>query len=183
MKWNKWTIGLAAVCALAFTGCTTQNKNTVQKDSWRAAVVKTGGGVVLYVSDYYSVTNGAGQVEVFPKYSAITTSNKEPFSLAGLILGYDVSLNAGSDFAYEKHTGSGKGLLADSKYTQLTSDFTSGARFSGSSQLSVGAIDLTINTNAITATGNAGSQLIQGIGAAAGQFVGKAANTAVTGKP
>ena len=64
-----------------------------------------------------------------------------------------------------------------SKYTQLTSDFASGARFSGNSQLSVGAIELAINPNSITAAGNAGNQIIQGIGAAAGQFVNKAAKT------
>jgi hypothetical protein len=168
------TIGL-----LALPACTTQKKTTYQHAATGAAIVETGSGVVLYPSDYVSVTNGAGQVLTFAKYSAIAATNKPPFSLAGFFTGYDNSLTAFRDVATESHTGSGQALLADSKYTQLTSDFTSGARFSGNSSLSVGSIELTINTNAITATGNAGNQLIQGIGGAVGQFV----NKGVTGKP
>jgi predicted small secreted protein len=168
------TISLLSVAAL-LSACTTQRKNTSQTASTGAAIVETGSGVVLYPADYVSVTNGAGQVLTYAKYAAITTSNKAPFSLAGFFTGYDNSLVAFRDTASETHTGNGKALLADSKYTQLTSDFTSGTRFSGASSLSVGEIALTINTNAITATGNAGNQVIQGIGSAAGQFVNKAA--------
>ena len=162
---------------LALPACTTQSKTTHQLAKTGAAIVETGSGVVLYPSDYVSVTNGAGQVMTYAKYSAVTTSNQQPFSLASFFGGYDNSLVAFRDVASESHTGSGKALLADSKYTQLTSDFASGARFSGNSSLSVGSIELTINTNAITATGNAGNQMIQGIGAAAGQFVNKAVKT------
>jgi hypothetical protein len=168
---------IAMGCSTLLTGCTTQKKTTHQLAQTGAAIVETGSGVVLYPSDYVSVTNGAGQVLTYAKYSAVTTSNKQPFSLAGFFSGYDNSLTAYRDVASESHTGSGKALLADSKYTQLTSDFTSGARFSGNSSLSVGSIELTINTNAITATGNAGNQMIQGIGAAAGQFVNKSVKT------
>jgi hypothetical protein len=172
------TFTFAIVVLALFTGCTLNNKKTTQTAAARAAIVESATGVVLYPSDYFSVTNGAGQVVTYAKYSAIQ-SGKPPFSLAGVLFGYGSSLKAFSDVETETHTGNGKALLADSKYTQLSSDFTSGTRFSGGSQLSIGAIDLTINTNAITATGNAGNQLIQGIGAAAGQFV----NKGVTGKP
>jgi hypothetical protein len=173
-------IGVAAIAlATITTGCTSQYKGTAQKDLVRAAIVETGRGVVLYPSDYYSVTNGSGQVMTYAKYSAALPSNSAPFSLAGFFTGYGHSRSAFSDSAYESHSGSGRSLLADSKYTQLTSDFSSGSRFAGNSQLSVGAIELNINTNSITAAGNAGNQIIQGIGSAAGQFVNKAA----TGKP
>lgn len=174
------TLLIIGVAALLATGCTTQHKGTMQKAQTSAAIVETGSGVVLYPSDYVSVTNGAGQVMTYAKYSAVVSTNKQPFSLAGFLVGYDNSLTAYSDFAKESHDGSGKALLADSKYTQLTSDFASGARFSGNSSLSVGSIELTINTNAITAAGNAGNQMIQGIGAAAGQFVNKSATGGAT---
>lgn len=170
-------IGVAAL--MLATGCTTQKKTTYQRDAIGASIVETSSGVVLFPVDYVSVTNGAGQVMTYAKYEAVVTTNKSPFSLAGFIAGYGNSRTAFRDVATESHTGSGKALLADSKYTQLTSDFSSGSRFSGSSSLSVGSIDLTINTNAITATGNAGNQMIQGIGSAVGQFV----NKGVTGKP
>jgi hypothetical protein len=182
MKQNKlallFTLAVATLLAVTWTGCTTQNKTTVQLANTRAAIVQCN-GVVLYPSHYTSVTNGAGQVITYAEYSAIATTNVPRFSLAGLFLGYDNTLTAYSDVEKEKHTGNGKALLADSKYTQLTSDFDSGARFGGTSKLSVGSIELTINTNAISATGNAGSQLIQGLGSAAGQLLNKAA----TGKP
>lgn len=171
-------IGIEAIAlATITTGCTTQHKGTTQKDLVRASIVETGRGVVLYPSDYYSVTNGSGQVMTYAKYSAAVPSNSEPFSLAGFFTGYGNTRSAFADAAYESHTGSGRALFADSKYTQLTSDFNSGSRFAGSSQLSVGSIELTINTNSITAAGNAGNQVIQGIGAAAGQFVNKAATS------
>jgi hypothetical protein len=180
MKKMSLLIGVAAVSlAMMTTGCTTQYKGTTQKDLTRAAIVDTGSGVVLYPAHYYSVTNGSGQVMTYAEYAAITSSNKQPFSLADFFAGYGDTRSGFTDAAYESHSGSGRALLADSKYTQLTSDFASGSRFAGTSQLSVGAIELSINTNAITASGNAGNQLIQGIGAAAGQFVNKSA----TGKP
>ena len=172
------SIGVAAIALATITGCTTQKKTTSQRDSYGAAIVQTGSGVVLFPSDYVSVTNGAGQVLTFAKYSAVTTSNKAPFSLVGFFTGYDSSLTAFRDVAVETHAGSGRAFLADSKYTQLTSDFNSGSRFSGNSSLSVGEISLTINTNAITATGNAGNQVLEGVGSLAGKFV----NTAATGK-
>jgi hypothetical protein len=165
--------------AFALTGCTTQSKTTKQYSTAGAAIVQTSTGVVLYPSSYVSVTNTAGQVLTYAVYSAIASTNKQPFSFSGLFLGYDDSLTAFRVTDKESHSGSGKGLLADSKYTQLTSDFSSGARFGGTSALSVGLIDLEINTNAITASGNAGNQILQGIGSAAGQLL----NKGVTGKP
>lgn len=173
-------LGIAALAlAVMTTGCTTQHKTTAQKDNYGAAIVETSSGVVLYPADYVSVTNGAGQVMTFAKYSAVVATNKPPFSLAGFFVGYDSTKRAFTDQASESHAGSGRALLANSQYTQLTSDFTSGSRFSGNSELSVGSITLEINTNAIQATGNAGSQLLSGVGGLAGQFVNKAA----TGKP
>ena len=168
-----------SVGLLALPACTTQNKTTYQHAATGAAIVDSGDGVVLYPADYVSVTNGAGQVLTYAKYAAILTTNRPPFSLAGFFTGYGGTLTAYRDTATEKHTGSGRALLADSKYTQLTSDFESGTRFSGKSALAVGSIELTINTNAISATGNAGNQLIHGLGSAAGQFL----NKGVTGKP
>ncbi len=165
---------VAVGLALAATGCVSQKKFTKQKDPFKAAVVQTDNGTVVYPSGYYSVTNGTGQVTTFPIYSAIVNTNPAPFSLKRFLWGGDHSLTAFSDCPFETHYGSGTALLVDSQYSQLTSDFTSGSRFGGNSQLSVGAINLTVSTNGINATGNAGNQLIQAIGASAGNIISNA---------
>ena len=179
MKFNKWTLGLAALAVMSLAGCSSNHKVTKQSAYTGAAIVETAGGVVLYPSHYVSVTNGAGQVVTYAEYSAISASTKQPFSFAGVFFGYGTSLKGFTDVESETHTGSGNALLADAKYSQLTSEFTSGSRFSGGSQLSIGSLDLIINTNAITASGGAGSELLQGLGSAIGQVV----NKGVTGKP
>jgi hypothetical protein len=169
-------IGVAAIvlATVISTGCATQNKSTVQREPVAVDVVQTDNGTTVYPSSYYSVTNASGQVMTFPQYSAVINTNKAPFSLKSFLWGGDHSLMAFTDRPYETHTGNGKALLVDWKYNQLTSDFASGSRFAGTSQLSVGSIDLEVNTNAITATGNAGNSLLQGLGSAVGDIISNA---------
>lgn len=176
MKFNKWTLGLAACAALAIslTGCATQSKSTKQQEPIRVAAVQTDNGTVLYPQSYFSVTNESGQVMVYPCYAAIINTNKPVWSLKRFLWDSDHTLLAFSDSPYEAHSGNGKALLVDSQYQQLDSEFNSGSRFSGSSKLNVGQISLTVNTNSITAVGNAGNQLIQGVGSAVGNVMSNA---------
>ena len=167
-------LGFGLALLLGATGCEAQKKYTKNADPFQAAVVSTYRGTVVYPSGYFSVTNGAGAVQVYPVYSAVVNTNPPPFSLWGFIAGGDAALTAYSDRPVEIHEGGGRALLVDAQYSQLTSDFSGGPRFGGNSQLAVGAISLTVNTNAITATGNAGNQLLQGLGASVGNILSNA---------
>ena len=165
---------IIAVLAIAATGCVAQSKITKQKEPINESVVQTDNGTVVYPSGYYSVTNGSGQVITFPIYSAIVNTNPAPFSLKRFLWGGDHSLLAYSDCPFESHFGKGTALLVDSQYSQLSSDFTSGSRFAGNSQLSVGSMSLVVSTNGINATGNAGNQLLQGLGSSVGNIISNA---------
>ena len=172
----KSIIGIAALAAVITigAGCVNQVKGTKQSEPWKESVVQTDNGTVVYPSGYYSVTNGTGHVSTYPVYSAIVNTNPAPFSLKRFLWGGDHSLLAVSDCPFESHYGKGTALLVDSQYSQLTSDFTSGSTFGGNSQLSVGSISLVVSTNGINATGNAGNQLLQGLGASVGNVISNA---------
>jgi hypothetical protein len=83
------------------------------------------------------------------------------------------------EFWLDKYKGGGVALLSDPTASQLNSFHTNQAALGGASFLTIGSLHSEVSTNGILATGAAGSQIIQGIGAA----VGQAANKAVTGTP
>jgi hypothetical protein len=182
MKFNKWTLGLVAFAAAVITltaGCASNYKTTALKEPVKAFAAVTPNGTVIYPIGWQSVTNGTGAVQVLPTFATITTTNPQPFSLAGFFGGGVRRVELFSDAPYEFHRGGGVNVLVDSKYNQLDSQFVESTRFGGTSHLSVGSIELLVSTNGITATGNAGNQLLQGVGSMFGQI----ANKAVTGKP
>jgi hypothetical protein len=165
--------------AVAFaTGCASNYKTTALKQPVKAYAAVTPNGTVIYPVAWQTVTNGSGAVQVLPTFATITNTNPQPFSVAGFFGGGVRRVELFSDAPYEFHRGGGVNLLVDSKYNQLDSQFVESTRFGGTSHLSVGSIELLVSTNGISATGNAGNQLLQGLGSAIGQI----ANKSVTGK-
>ena len=163
-----------SAAVLLSSGCASQSKKTVQKEPYQVNVVQTDNGTVLYPTNYLVVTNGGGAVQAYPEYAAIVNTNAAQFCLKRFFWGGDHCLTAYLDNPYELHKGGGRSLFVDSQYSQLESDFDSGPRFGGTSKLAVGSITLTVNTNSITATGNAGNQLLQGLGSSVGNILANA---------
>lgn len=79
----------------------------------------------------------------------------------------------------DEWTGGGRAFLSDPKASQLLSIHTNQTALGGSSTLSIGDFQSEVSTNGIIAAGAASSQVIQGIGSAAGQLI----NKSVTGTP
>jgi len=79
----------------------------------------------------------------------------------------------------DEWTGGGRAFLADPKASELSSFHTNQTALGGSSVLTIGEFQSQVSTNGITAAGHATGEIIQDVGAAAGQFV----NKSVTGKP
>ncbi len=79
----------------------------------------------------------------------------------------------------DEWTGGGRAFLADPKASELVSLHTNQTALGGSSTLTIGAFESQVSTNGIRAAGDASSQIIQGIGAAAGELINKSA----TGTP
>jgi hypothetical protein len=79
----------------------------------------------------------------------------------------------------DEYKGGGVALLSDPTASQLNSYHTNQSALGGASVLSIGSFHSEVSTNGIIATGEAGSKIIQGVGAA----IGQAANKAVTGVP
>jgi hypothetical protein len=79
----------------------------------------------------------------------------------------------------DEWTGGGRAFLADPKASQLVSIHTNQTALGGSSTLTIGELQSEVSTNGITAAGAASSQIIQGIGSAAGELINKSA----TGTP
>jgi hypothetical protein len=71
--------------------------------------------------------------------------------------------------------GGGRAFLADPKASELVSLHTNQIALGGSSSLSIGSFQSEVSTNGIRAAGDASSQIIQGIGSAAGQLINKSA--------
>ena len=172
---------MAAIVAMGsstLTGCASNYKTTQLKQPVKAFAAVTPNGTVIYPIAWQTVTSGSGAVQVLPTFATITTTNPTPFSVASFFGGGARRIELFSDAPSEFHRGGGVNVLVDSKYNQLDSQFVESTRFGGTSHLSVGSIDLIVSTNGITATGNAGNQLLQGVGSMFGQI----ANKAVTGK-
>lgn len=79
----------------------------------------------------------------------------------------------------DEWTGGGRAFLADPKASELVSLHTNQTALGGSSTLTIGAFESQVSTNGIRAAGDASSQIIQGVGSAAGQLI----NKSVTGNP
>lgn len=92
---------------------------------------------------------------------------------------YPVALITGHEIWEDEWTGGGRAFLADPKASELVSLHTNQIALGGSSSLSIGAFQSEVSTNGIRAAGDASSQIIQGVGSAAGQLI----NKSVTGTP
>lgn len=93
--------------------------------------------------------------------------------------GQPVALLSRREIWMDEFTGGGHAFLADPKASQLVSIHTNQIALGGYSTLSIGAFQSEVSTNGILAAGQASSQIIQGVGAAAGQLI----NKSVTGMP
>lgn len=105
--------------------------------------------------------------EIF-EYQIIQPVNSEP-----------VALLTRHEIWMDEYKGGGAALLSDPTASQLSSAHTNQSALGGASILTIGSLHSEVSTNGILAVGSAGSQFVQGIGAA----VGQAANKAVTGTP
>jgi hypothetical protein len=92
---------------------------------------------------------------------------------------YPMALLCRDEIWRDEWTGGGRAFLADPKASELVSLHTNQTALGGSSTLTIGAFESTVSTNGIRAAGEASSQIIQGIGSAAGQLI----NKSVTGTP
>jgi hypothetical protein len=92
---------------------------------------------------------------------------------------YPMALLCRDEIWRDEWTGGGRAFLADPKASELVSLHTNQTALGGSSTLTIGAFESTVSTNGIRAAGEASSQIIQGIGSAAGQLINKSA----TGTP
>jgi hypothetical protein len=79
----------------------------------------------------------------------------------------------------DEWTGGGRAFLADPKASEMMSIHTNQTALGGCSIFSVGSFQSEVSTNGIVAAGAASSQVIQGLGSAAGQII----NKSVTGTP
>lgn len=163
---NLKALASAGLVAFSVTGCVSQGKKTVQTEPYKVPVGQTDNGTTIFPSGWYSVTNLAGQVMTYPIYSAVINTNPVPWSVKRFFWGGNPELFAFVDSPYEMHKGGGKALFVDSQYNQIQSEFQSGARFSGNSDLSVGNLQNTVSSNGIAAFGTAASQVISGLGTA-----------------
>jgi hypothetical protein len=75
--------------------------------------------------------------------------------------------------------GGGRAFLADPRASELVSLHTNQNALGGSSTLTIGSFQSEVSTNGIIAAGHATGEIIQDVGAAAGQLI----NKSVTGKP
>jgi hypothetical protein len=89
--------------------------------------------------------------------------------------GWAVSLLTCHEIWRDEWKGGGRAFLADPKASELVSLHTNQTALGGSSSLSIGSFQSEVSTNGIVAAGAAGSQIIQGIGSAAGQLINKSA--------
>jgi len=92
---------------------------------------------------------------------------------------YPVALLTRHEIWRDEWTGGGRAFLADPKASELVSLHTNQTALGGSSSLSIGSFQSEVSTNGIRAAGEASSEIIQGIGSAAGQLINKSA----TGTP